>query len=425
MPRDRFYSWVICPLSSQRDLFPFEDLGPDAASQFVALTSGGDTGGSITLTTAVGDSNLFHDIRRGGAGADGRDGFGINLGLFTIGVEAGNGTAGGAGPSFSRTIAATHGLIQSVSNNLLGIVVASRGGDGGEGGNSFLSLGVAAGDGGSAGAGGNVTATNFTDIVTNGANSHGMFVYSRSGDGGYAGDVIIGLASGGTGGAGGGGGTAIGINHGSITTRGAGAIGLLVQSLGGASGDGGGSFGLVGIPGNTLGAGSGGSASATNYGAITTYGTGAHGVAAQSIGGSGGQAGASVGIVALGNARGGTGGNGGSATAINGDGGTIETHGLNAFGLVAQSIGGGGGDGSFAAGLVALGSSGGAAGGGGSAVAHQLGNASIITHNHGGFGIFAQSIGGGGGNGGVGGGLAGIGGGGAGGGNSGTVTVTT
>lgn len=411
----------ICIPSRVESLVSFEDLGPEAARLFAALTTGGDTGGSFGFGTGT---NNVADVRRGGNGADGRDGGGINLGLFIIGQSALPGTAGAAGPNFSRTVPDTHSDIRTTAARLPGVVIGSVGGSGGSGGDSYLSLGVPAAAGGAAARGGNVTGTNHADITTSGVEAHGVFVYSRSGDGGQAGDVIAGIAQGGTGGAGNGGGTATGNNYGAITTTGRGANGLLVQSLGGASGDGGGSFGIVGIPGNSLQAGTGGTAIANNFGSITTSGEGAHGVVAQSIGGTGGQAGGSVGIVALGNASGGTGGSSGAATAVNG--GSIVTSGTNAYGLFAQSVGGGGGDGAFAAGLVSLGSAGGGGGNGGTATARQDGNASISTRGNGSFGIYATSIGGGGGNGGVGGAaLAGIGGSGTVGGTASAVQVTT
>src|SRR5690606_32808346 len=87
---------------------------------------------------------------------------------------------------------------------------------------------------------------------------------------------------------------------------------------------------------------------------ITTFGAGSAAIKAQSIGGGGGSGGialsaASVGLLPSKVGVGGAGGDGGDA----GHGGTVEinvggsltTVGLNAPGILAQSVGGGGGDG--------------------------------------------------------------------------------
>ena len=410
-----------------RTVLTYVDKAADAAAEdaSIPLLSGGGGGGVVPLATGVDDINAVTDgVQQGASGANGRDGGGINLGAFILGRSAGNGTEGANGPSFSRTIDLSHGRIETHSDELAGVTIGSIGGAGGTGGSSYVSLGVPGGNGGKAGLGGNVTGINYVDVTTYGDSAHGVFVYSSSGNGGGAG-AAYGIAAGGDGGEGNGGGAATGTNYGVIETVGDGSVGLLVSSLGGASGGAGGSYGIVGIPGNALQAGAGGAATANNYGSIATWGQGSHGVSATSTGGTGGNAGGSFGVLALGNSSTGTGGAGGSATATNGSGGRIVTHGTDAFGLLAQSVGGGGGDGAWAVGLVAIGSTGAAAGAGGSATARQTDGGAITTYGDGSFGIFAQSIGGGGGNGGVGGGIVGIGGAGAGGGNAGVVLVET
>ncbi len=96
--------------------------------------------------------------------------------------------------------------------------------------------------------------------------------------------------------------------------------------------------------------GSGGEVNVKNEGTITTLGASAHGIMAQSIGGGGGQGGVSfaqatnaTNIAATVGGSGGTGNTGGPVGILNL--GTVATEGNAAYGLYAQSIGGGGGTG--------------------------------------------------------------------------------
>src|SRR5262249_34744376 len=106
--------------------------------------------------------------------------------------------------------------------------------------------------------------------------------------------------------------------------------------------------------------GSGGSANTVtldNTGAISTTGDTAHAIVAQSIGGGGGTGGLSIAgtladdTASLALSFGGKGGPGGDAMGVtvtnNATGTGITTTGIDANGIVAQSIGGGGGDGGF------------------------------------------------------------------------------
>ena len=174
--------------------------------------------------------------------------------------------------------------------------------------------------------------------------------------------------------------------------------------------------------------GDAGAVTVTNSGHIATTGLDATAIFAQSIGGGGGQAqefarttdtAGSASISILGNlglgGAGGATGDGGTVKVTNSGG--IETSGDESHGIFAQSIGGGGG----VAGDVAralknttlpvlgtinldfgIGSEfardGGCVGNGGQVTVSNTGN--IITHGEGSHGIFAQSIGGGGGAGG-------------------------
>jgi len=166
-------------------------------------------------------------------------------------------------------------------------------------------------------------------------------------------------------------------NAGGITTQGMQAYGIFAQSVGGGGGTGGSSYdfnaiaalskafnknsnnsGLnltesVSVGGNGKGGGNGGAVTVNNSGAITTYGSSAYGIFAQSIGGGGGSAstigGPWNGIkflqyfgfgVDVGR-QGGSGGSGNTVTVANNS--NIATTGDNANGIFAQSIGGAGG----------------------------------------------------------------------------------
>jgi hypothetical protein len=379
-------------------------------------------GGSVPVPIPVGNVNVFTDRQVGGTGGSGRNGWGLEVCIiwcFTIGQQATQGGAGGNGPLLSHTINGPD--ITSISDDLPGIWVASIGGNGGRGGNSVASLNVPAAQGGPAGVGGQVTVTSNVNITTNGDGAYGIFAQSRAGRGGSGGDSIISLGAAGTGGPAAQGGTATATNNGVITTRGDGASGMLVQSLGGSGGAGGDSYGLVGIGGSASEGGHGGAATAVNNGTVATEGVAAHGVVAQSIGGDGGDAGNAGGIVGIGGS-GDTGGNGGTATVRNEAGARIATTGDGSFGILAQSVGGGGGNGGTAGGIAGIGGTGSGGGSGGAANVVNAGR--VDTEGDDAHAIVAQSIGGGGGTGGVGGGLVGIGGSSTASGNGGTVTVT-
>lgn len=171
-----------------------------------------------------------------------------------------------------------------------------------------------------------------------------------------------------------------------VSTNGGWAPGVIAESVGGAGMDGG-TYQRV-LPG----AGNGGAVTFTNYGAISTTGEASTGVLAQSVGGRGGRQLAMVsGNVGSGGGRGGAGANGGAVNVL--QAGTITTSGAYSFGLAAWSIGGSGGNGASAWGGRS-GGDGGAAGNGGSVELVNTG--AITTKGQGAIGIVAQSLGGGG-----------------------------
>jgi len=343
----------------------------------------------------------------------------------------------------------TPGLIRASGAASAGIVAQSIGGGGGSGGEGAvngagarvnLDIGVG-GSGGAAGSGGEV------------------YVLNPAGASISTGAVSMAEA------------TEEQISEGSspfaLVTTGAGASGILAQSIGGGGGTGGNAdaasalddswtsdvvlaaslleFGNnlrkwekeatkeiftpkvninIAVGGSGGAAGNAGAVLVDNGGAIETFGEQSHGVHAQSVGGGGGNGGAveaasvfwqaKVGAVtepatvSLGSSVGGSGGaagDGGKVTVNHYAGGSILTHGYGANGIFAQSIGGGGGYGGSATanaegvvyiGLAKQGETGSFGRGGNLSV----GSAGLIeTWGDDAHGILAQSIGGGGGSG--------------------------
>ena len=284
--------------------------------------------------------------------------------------------------------------------------------------------------------------TNQGDIATAGPDADGIFAQSVGGGGGTGGDAHLGLdnvgtlatlagqnrssftksltiAVGGSGGASGNGNTVTVNNTGEITTAGAGSYGIFAQSVGGGGGEGGdgaiGALGKVGIGGAGGAAGDGGTVMVMQDGDITTSGDGATAIFAQSVGGGGGVAGnvdrglatsmteagvtipsVDIGIGLAFGQPGGSGGNGGDVTVS--ETGNIITTGIGADGIFAQSVGGGGGVagnlGNTIGGTSLLGWTGsvGGTGNGGDVTVTENGN--IYAYGDYSDGIYAQSAGG-------------------------------
>ncbi|MCW6509452.1 hypothetical protein [Lichenifustis flavocetrariae] len=332
------------------------------------------------------------------------------------------------------------------------------------------------GSGGGGGDGGVVDVMNAGTLQTSGNSAYGILAQSVGGGGGIGGGGTtngtnwynINVAIGGSGGNGGNGGAVTVNNKGGITTEGGGAFGTIAQSIGGGGGLGGGAANTdavasvsagVNVGGSGGARGDGGAVTMQNSGTITTAGREAHAIVAQSIGGGGGaffldQASPvsadllvtsqaqldavnaasdllkALGLGALGteggtNGRTGTSiipptnayvsigggtragsdglntGSGGAVTVV--DTNTIETTGLGAMGIFAQSIGGGGGFGAYVSSLsqirrdTTLGGNGNSRGDGGAVNVTFGDGASVTTSGAGATAVFAQSIGGGGG----------------------------
>jgi hypothetical protein len=382
----------------------------------------------------------------------------VNIAV-AVGGLGGNGSYGGA-VSVKNT-----GTLITWGGQSKTIQAQSIGGGGGEGGHAnTISLQVAAactlplvcdtpdnakrninlqasvgGNGGGASDGGAVDVDNGGVIVTHGQMADGILAQSIGGGGGEGGNGTLGttglqpvpveviflpvgmtpiyqdinVAVGGNAGAQGNGGAVTVLNTGAITTLGSNAVAIKAQSIGGGGGEGGvatvGLTGKVGIGGKGGAGGNGSTVLVTNKAALSTSGSASYGIFAQSVGGGGGRAGNvdrgfasllgnqyGLGIGLVFGQGGGDGGDGAAVTVDNQS--AITTTGIGAIGLFAQSVGGGGGQlgniGNFdVSGLLGffVGSIG-DRGNGGLVTVKQSGN--ISTGGIGAVGLFAQSAGG-------------------------------
>ena len=400
-----------------------QTYGQFSAGVLAQSIGGGGGSGGDTFTASVGVS-----VALGGSGSGGGDG-----GTVCI-ANRGNTCATDDAPTSQSTYVNTHG------DYAPGIIAQSIGGGGGAGGsvkNVSLASVLALQVGGSAGQGGNSGSAevNYSglNLSTGGAHAPGILVQAIGGGGGNGGDssyadatlgVNAALVMGGAGGAGGTGGAAIvslsdsrivtGTPTGTIGADPAtyapnDSFGILAQSIGGGGGNGGSATArdlVLAVPtgdgtsvalnleatvGGAGGAGSNACASddtacvtqivLDSNSSVATLGDGSHALVAQSIGGGGGNGGDSSALAAtlgdgdsvsatVGMALGGTGaggGDGGKVSIALGDAGSsyaplppslvvppytdippassIITYGDQANGVLAQSIGGGGGNG--------------------------------------------------------------------------------
>ncbi|MGE8566032.1 MAG: autotransporter outer membrane beta-barrel domain-containing protein [Achromobacter sp.] len=396
--------------------------------------------GTITTGTAntVGAKGIVASVLGGEGGPGGAGG------------TFGPGGNGGAGAVAGQAITLTNsGAISTYGNDAGAVIANSAGGGGGlaNASNGFIFVG--GGHGGAGGTGGSIAMSNNGAINTSGDNSAAVTLQSIGGGGGVGGDanatgVIATIAIGGSGGAAGNGGLVQFSSQGKILTRAGNASAVVLQSIGGGGGSAG-SANAVGVGvglnvtvangGKGGSGGSGGTVSFTqaSQGVISTLGAHSHGVLAQSIGGGGGNGGLAnsrtitiapqvgedpSGAVTLAITNGGAGqgaGNGGTVTFTNA--GSISTAAAQSNGVVAQSIGGGGGNGggvlapiktpTIGDSLITVnlsvrhGAQGGQGGDGGRAQVSNAGTGVVATQGDGSAGIVAQSIGGGGGNGGI------------------------
>ncbi len=366
------------------------------ASGLVAQSIGGGGGTGASGTSSASSQNLGDDtgtavdVSFGLGGSGGGGGWG---GVVTI--------TNSAGGSIVTTGSTARGILAQSIGGGGGAAAGGNAGSSGDTVNLNLSVG---GSGGVAGDGGDITITNDGNIstgalltdtdgntLTTGGDAVGILAQSIGGGGGVGGSsdtaATIGpvgqyedllnppsnsyeanIGVGGSGGAAGEGG-GININNtGSIQTLGIRAYGILAQSIGGGGGSGGaatstsnsvlggstsdgkaGTYSAdISVGGSGGASGDGGSVSISNSGSILTAGYGAHAILAHSVGGGGG-VGAEGSVdnstsIGLGASLGGDGASGGYGGPVDIDeNGTLWTAGDDAYGILAQSIGGGGG----------------------------------------------------------------------------------
>ena len=317
----------------------------------------GDPAGSEFIAAPSG-SGPINENSKGAKGAGGSDAYGLEIcipliGCATIAKLGSNGKDGKKGPTVNRTVSTSHGGITATGSGEDGIKITSTGGKGGTGGDSYGN--ITAYRGGDGGNGGNITLNNYTTVETTTNSANGITVVSRSGKGGLGGDGILFAASGSGGNARSGGTVTIDNKQtGSILTDGVNSHGIYGLSVGGAGGSGGSGWGIVGKGGSGAAGGSGGQVFITNDALIHTKQRGSHGILGQSIGGTGGNGGDAGGIVAFGGGSS-TGGPGSNVTITHKSNGNIITDGTYSIGIFGQSVGGSGGDGGAAGGIVAFG----------------------------------------------------------------------
>lgn len=452
------------------------EQGEEASTKGISVAVGGGTGAggasadvivehAGAIDTQGADSHgIFAQSVGGGGGNGGSNSLktGGNDGNASISI----GRLGGTGGTAGNVRITSDGPIHTQGNRSHGLFAQSIGNGGGNSttisaslstpknkdDNSY-SVAVNVGlEGGSGGKSGNVKIDADGSLYTQGNDSHGIFAQSVGGGGGNAGGATgsVGKAAsfsfniGGKGGAGGVSGDVDVASKARIVTEGSTSIGIFAQSIGGTGGTGG--FANSGVSrrniaknivkGDSIGTatslnigGSGGdgmesrNVTVTNGNVLTTRGDGAHGIMAQSVGGGGGKGGlienlnvslhstiASTITLSIGG-NGGTGARSGDVSVTNTS--DIGTQGKTANGIFAQAVGGGGGDAQHVRNIIGgqnteksvqtvlmIGGKGGSGGVGGKVDVRNETGAKIITDGNESHGIFAQSIGGGGGNGG-------------------------
>jgi uncharacterized protein YhjY with autotransporter beta-barrel domain len=441
--------------------------GGDATATFGATGgNAGVSGNTGTVSVSNGGSVLTEGDGARGILAQGQTGAG-GSGGHGQGVFYSKGSSGGSAGTLGAVSVSNSGQVETAGDNATAVLAQSIGGSGGAAGSA--SIGVFSSLGGSdedvaAASGGSVAIANGGAVTTAGEFSIGLAAQSIGGGGGDGGNAngVFGSVGGSGGGGGNGGrvtiGGASGGSFGTVSTSGDYGHGLLAQSIGGGGGTAGNAnstSALVAVAlGGSGGAGGDGGAVtvAAQGGSIVASGSKAIGIIGQSIGGGGGTGGGGYSLAvgplfSAAVAVGGSGGDGGDAAGVGIDlGGTAVTTGfgdfvftnvsepipddeavtvsanVDAYGIVAQSIGGGGGNGGTAVAnavsipirlpteeptklaveiAVGVGGSGGSGGDANGVTSIDLHDgATVTTGGQGSHGVVAQSIGGGGGNGG-------------------------
>jgi hypothetical protein len=403
----RAYSyWQVADNSAVFGIYA-QSIGGDGTESTDNTDDGGNGGGDsdtwVQKVTVDVSGSVLLDVQ-GSASGVAIEGAGVAA--RAVGGKGGLGPpevhwggAGGAGGAVAVNLY-TGASVETRGDNLVGVAAQSLGGQGGDGSDST----ALAGQGGGGGFGGNAGAVNVsaaagTAVQTSGNYSTGIVAQSIGGGGGTGSDFVSVLGGqGGNGGNGGNAGAVATATAGSISTSGDHAYGVLAQSIAGSGGAGGADTAeLVSLGGDGAGGGAASQVAMSNTGSITTTGYNSHGMIGQSIGGGGGASGSATGLLSVGGSSAGATGSAGGSVVI-GNTGSIFTTGNAAMGIVAQSIGGGGGSGGDSIGVLGVGGGGAGGGSGGNVIIQDLG--SIQTAGQFGAGVLAQSVGGGGGNGG-------------------------
>ena len=409
--------------------------GPPGAAAASGPVSVDLSQSSATTVSTQGD-NAFGILAQsiGGHGGSASAAYGL-VDFAVSGGSAGNGGVVTVNNGLGNVpVGAVPAAISTEGQSSPAIGAYSLGGGGGQGGTAFGAFYAGGGSGGAGGAGESVTVMNAGALTTKNYASDGILALSIGGAGGSGGSTAALASVGGRAGPASNGGPVVVQNLGVIQTGTAPdatpesgvcagcSLGILAQSIGGGGGKAGSSAGWFGLGGTGGGGGSGGEVVVANAGSISTALDQSPAIVGQSIGGGGGNGGASGAIgpggsLAIGGS-GGSGGNGGAVTVTIPTGAAnIATSGVDSHGVHAQSIGGGGGNAGFAAAgavgvgfpavAVALGGTGGAGGSGADATVNAIDSSdsgtpgSVTTRGDGANGLFAQSLGGGGGNGGL------------------------
>ena len=355
----------------------------DLASQ--ATVNGGDVivtlseGSTVSVGQGRDQTNVGFGLVAQSIGSGGGVTTGESAGIIG---DASNGMSGGNGGTVTMS---NYGSLTTKALSAVGILAQSIGGGGGAGASKTGLFSAVGGAGGSGGSGGAVSLGFYegSSVNTEGSFAVGVIGHSIGGGGGYGGvshafGVVYAGGVGGSGGDGGAGGEImLTSTGGQIATRGQHSQALVLQSVGGGGGVGGSTntySASVGVDISVATGGSGGSGGAG--GSIQTVdangisspvllnaSTQSHDSATmlvQSIGGGGGNAGSAMahaiafGIptvkeipaISTSVALGGTGGSGGAGGNINfWHQGELVTRGINSYGILAQSIGAGGGNG--------------------------------------------------------------------------------
>ncbi|KRE07133.1 hypothetical protein ASE63_23085 [Bosea sp. Root381] len=387
----------------------------------LTLSMGGDGGsGNVGGTVLLNHSGLVvtgGDVSHGVfaqsvGGGGGQGGLAYSSGSNKTNLGGTLGGKGGHGNLGGQVTLTNEGTIRTAGEASYGIYAQSVGGGGGVGvgalssdnKNLVLNLTVG-GNGGTGGNGGEVTVNNYGTVETRGNEAHAVVAQSIGGGGGA---FLMNPASASDAGSAG---------SGDEKAASASTIAALLKAVGiekvpaAAQGSSdkkpsskSGSFTLGGSGGAS---GAGGTVKVNHGGPIRTTGEAAFGILAQSIGGGGGisnAAGSPGGVkyAASYGGKGGAAGNGGNIHVMFSNNAAIQTTGDNSIAVFAQTIGGGGGYGGASVlqgwTLPVFGGEGRSSGDGGFIeIGSRDGTVRIDTKGAEAHGIFAQTLGGGGG----------------------------